>query len=134
LDNGCYAEIIDSRASNHWHQVSTSGWASSSYEYIGLANLILSINDTYYPNGEWQAISMYYTGMAGDRVVTATSSNLQFDMFGSRDGNSVKIIAGSRPIQAPYDINISGLSYLGLGTHESIEVHTYRFDWTDPQD
>jgi hypothetical protein len=98
-----------------------------------MANLILSINDTYYPNSKWH-VHKYYTGITNDRVVTAASSNLQFDVFGTRDGNSVKIIAGSRPIQAPYDINISGFNHLSLGTHESIEVHTYRFDWADPQD
>ena len=109
-----------------------ANWGDGSDLHNWMANLVWSTNGTYYPNGEWQ-LYKYYAHMTGNRVTTTASSDLLFDVFGTRDGNSVKIIAGTRTIQNPYEISISGLSDLGLATHGRIDVHTYRFDWTGPQ-
>lgn len=61
--------------------------------------------------------------------MTTASSNTQFDAFAARQGNAIKILAGTRTIQAPYDISVTNLSQIGLGSSGSINVHVYRFDW-----
>ncbi|EHK43608.1 glycoside hydrolase family 39 protein [Trichoderma atroviride IMI 206040] len=105
-----------------------ANWASGSDLHNWMANLVYSNNGTYYPNGEWQ-VYHYYAGMSGERLVTTASSDTQFDAFATRQGNDIKILAGTRTIQAPYDISVSNLSQIGLGSSGSVNVHVYRFDW-----
>lgn len=106
-----------------------ANWGSGSDLHNWMANLVYSKNGTYYPNGEWQ-VYHYYAGMSGERLVTTASSDIQFDAFATRQGNEVKILAGTRTIQAPYDISVTNLSQIGLGSSGSINVHVYRFDWS----
>lgn len=108
-----------------------SNWNDGSGLHNWMAGLVWSNNGTYFPNGEWQ-LYKYYGGMTGTRVVTTASSDEQFDVFGTVTGNAAKIIAGTRTIQSPYEISISGLSSLGLPENGTISVHIYRFDFTGP--
>ncbi|KAM0518874.1 hypothetical protein ACHAPE_003864 [Trichoderma viride] len=105
-----------------------ANWDSGSGLHNWMANLVYSKNGTYYPNGEWQ-VYHYYAGMGGERLVTTASSDIQFDAFATRQGNAIKILAGTRTIQAPYDISVTNLSQIGLGSSGGINVHVYRFDW-----
>lgn len=106
------------------------GGGSDLHNYMG--NLIYKTNGTYYPNGEWQ-LYKYYAGMTGNRVETSASTDLLFDVFATTSENTLKIIAGTRTVQEPYDINISGLSTLGLPISGTVNFRTYRFDWDGSQ-
>lgn len=105
-----------------------ANWGSGSGLHDYLANLVYKNNKGYYPNGEWQLYE-YYANMTGNRVATTASSDLRFDVFATRSGSSVDIIAGTRSIHAPYDIKINGLQSLGLPADGSVKVTTTRFDW-----
>ncbi|KAL7916818.1 glycoside hydrolase family 39 protein [Trichoderma velutinum] len=109
-----------------------ANWGGGSDLHNWMANLVYSKNGTYYPNGEWQ-VYHYYAGMNGERLVTTASSDTQFDAFAIRQNNNIKILAGTRTIQAPYDIRVTNLSQIGLKGRGSINVHVYRFDWNGPE-
>lgn len=83
------------------------GSGSVLHDFIG--NLIANTTDgEYYPNGEWQ-LYKYYAPMQGERLETAASGDLIFDAFATIDKHGgVKIIAGSRTVQAEYGIVIEG--------------------------
>ncbi|KAI6749295.1 hypothetical protein HG530_015134 [Fusarium avenaceum] len=107
-------------------------WGSGSDLHNWMANLIYSTtgtsDGTYYPNGEWQ-VYKYYAAMSGQRLVTTASSDLKFDVFATKEASSVKILAGTRTIQAAYNITISGLEAVGLSEKRTIKVRRYQFDW-----
>lgn len=109
-----------------------ANWGSKSALHDYLANLVLESNGMYHPNGEWQ-LYKYYAQMTGDRVATTASADLRFDVFATKSGSSVKIIAGTRTIHAPYEIRISGLRSLGLPAKGSVSVDVLRFDWAGDQ-
>jgi hypothetical protein len=110
-----------------------ANWGSAGGLHDLMANLLYKGDDgTYYPNGEWN-LYKYYSGMTGERVQTAVSTDLQFDVFGTvSSGGRVKLLAGTRTVQAPYDIRVEGVSSLGLSRRGSVYVRTYRFDWNGP--
>lgn len=94
-----------------------------------MADLVFKNTDgTYTPNGDWQ-VYRYYAQMDGDRVATAASADLKFDVFATISGNGVKILAGTRTVQSTYEIGISGMSRLGLPADGAIQVRSYRLDW-----
>ncbi|RYP73984.1 hypothetical protein DL771_003295 [Monosporascus sp. 5C6A] len=111
-----------------------ANWGSGPALHDYMANLVYKYdNGTYYPNGEWQ-LYKYYAGMTGTRVGTTASSDLLFDVFATVSGEGhAKIIAGTRTVQAAYDIKVSGLSSLGLPTNGTVDVRSYRFDWAGPE-
>jgi hypothetical protein len=109
-----------------------ANWGSGSALHDYLANLVFETNGTYHPNGEWQ-LYKYYAEMAGERVATTASSDLRFDVFATKSESSIKIIAGTRTIHAPYEIRVSGLQSLGLPTEGSVDVDVFRFDWAGDQ-
>lgn len=110
-----------------------ANWGSKTALHDSLANLVNQTEDgeDYYANGEWQ-LYKYYADMEGDRLATSASSDRLFDVFATKSGNTVKIIAGTRSVRAAYDISISGLSSLGLSGVGSVDVRVYRFDWAGP--
>jgi hypothetical protein len=121
-----------------------ANWGSGSDLHDYLANLVGKTNasgtEVYYPNGEWQLYA-YYASMTGQRAATTASQDGLFDVFATVDGRGVKggrqakVIAGVRTQAAPkaYDVKVSGLSSLGLGGRKgTVDVHTYRFDYTGP--
>ena len=98
-----------------------------------MANLVYKTSDsTYYPNGEWQ-VYKYYAAMAGERVLTKASEDRKFDVFATKDAETIKILAGTRTIQAPYNITVNGLGAAGLPEEGEIKVQTYQFDWAGPE-
>lgn len=109
-----------------------ANWGSGSGLHNWMANLVYSTNGTYYPNGEWQ-VYKYYAGMTGERLVTTASADIQFDVFATRQGNSVKVLAGTRTVRAPYEISITNLTQTGLKADGNINVHVYQFDWDSPE-
>jgi hypothetical protein len=109
-----------------------ANWGSNTALHDSLANLVFKGKDgVYKPNGEWW-LYKYYAGMGGERVATTVSADRLFDVFATRSANAVKIIAGTRSVKAPYDINISGLSSLGLREEGTLNMKVYRFDWAGP--
>ncbi|KAF5566034.1 hypothetical protein FPHYL_3947 [Fusarium phyllophilum] len=90
-----------------------ANWGSGSDLHNWMGNLVYSTTGTsegtYYPNGEWQ-----------------------FDVFATKQGHKVKILAGIRTVQAKYSIEISGLGAVGLPKKGTVKVRTYRFDWAGP--
>lgn len=107
-------------------------WGSGSGLHDYMADLIFAADAVYYPNGEWQ-LYKYYASMGNKRVATKASSDLKFDVFATRSPKAIKVIAGSRTVQAPYDIEISGLSsFGGLKSEGTVQVRTLRFDWEGP--
>jgi hypothetical protein len=104
-----------------------ANWGGGKELHDYMANLIAN-NGEYYPNGEWQ-LYKYYAGMAGERVATTASSDLQFDAFAVQSSKHVKVIAGTRTINAQYDIIVTGLTELGLPEEGSLDVHIYQFNW-----
>jgi hypothetical protein len=109
-----------------------ANWGSKGALHDYLANLVYSKNGVYYPNGEWQ-LYKYYATMNGDRLVTTASPDRRFDVFATKAGSAVKIIAGTRTIHAPYEIAVSGLHSLGLSAEGSVKVNVLRFDWDGEQ-
>jgi hypothetical protein len=106
-----------------------ANWGSKGALHDYLANLVFKhSNGTYYPNGEWQ-LYKYYAAMAGERLATTASSDRRFDVFATRAGDAVKIIAGTRSIHAPYSIEVSGLHSLGLPVQGTVRANVLRFDW-----
>ena len=106
-----------------------ANWGSGSGLHDTLANLVGTTDKkSYYPNGEWQ-LYKYYANMVGTRVATTASTDRKFDVFATKSGNSVKIIAGTRSVKAAYDISITGLSSVGLSDSGSLSARVYRFDW-----
>lgn len=109
-----------------------ANWGMTTALHDFLANLIYKNEDgVYRPNGEWQ-LYKYYAAMEGDRVATLASSDLRFDVYATKSQNAAKIIAGTRDVQATYEISISGLTSLGLPETGSVDVRVYRFDWAGP--
>ncbi|KAH9863970.1 hypothetical protein J1614_009903 [Plenodomus biglobosus] len=109
-----------------------ANWGSTTALHDGLADLVAKGADgTYHPNGEWQ-LYKYYASMEGNRLATTASTDRLFDVFATRSGNGVKIIAGTRNTQGQYEIKVSGLADIGLPETGSINVRTLRFDWAGP--
>lgn len=106
-----------------------ANWGSGGGLHDYLANLVYK-NDAgeYHPNGEWH-LYKYYASMTGDRLATSASDDLLFDVFSTISDRHVKILAGTRTIQAPYDVSVGKLSALGLPRDGKIGIRTYRFDW-----
>ncbi|KAK7212802.1 hypothetical protein V2G26_019980 [Clonostachys chloroleuca] len=109
-----------------------ANWGSGGGLHNDMANLVFSVNDTYYPNGEWY-LYKYYAEMTGTRVATSISSDLLFDVFATVSDTTAKIIAGTRTVQSVYDIEVSGLNGIGLPEEGSVDVQAYRFDWNGNQ-
>ncbi|XEU99282.1 hypothetical protein FSHL1_004569 [Fusarium sambucinum] len=113
-----------------------ANWASGSELHNWMGNLVYSTtgtsDGTYYPNGEWQ-VYKYYASMIGERVLTEAASDLKFDVFATKDAQTVKILAGTRTIQAQYNITVDGLSAVGLPKEGEVKVKIYRFDWAGPK-
>ncbi|KAF9878181.1 hypothetical protein CkaCkLH20_04219 [Colletotrichum karsti] len=106
-----------------------ANWGGGSDLHNFLADLVYENADgSYGPNGEWE-VYKYYAQMTGERISTAASPDLLFDVFGTVEGGNVKVLAGTRVTQAPYEIKISGLSKFGLPVDGSIAVRSLRFDW-----
>lgn len=105
-----------------------ANWGSGSGLHDLLANLVGKSGKDYFANGEWQ-LYKYYAAMTGDRLATTASSDRRFDVFATKSGNAVKIMAGTRSVKAAYDISVSGLAGLGLSGAESVDVKVLRFDW-----
>jgi hypothetical protein len=107
-----------------------ANWGSGGDLHNFLADLVHKGSDgAYHPNGEWQ-LYKYYAQMGGDRLVTTASSDSRFDVFATKAGSVVKIIAGTRTILAPYNIKVSGLQSLGLPEKGNVRVNVTRFDWS----
>ncbi|KLO99648.1 uncharacterized protein Y057_7306 [Fusarium fujikuroi] len=100
-----------------------------------MGNLIYSSTGTsegtYYPNGEWQ-VYKYYAAMTGQRFLTKASSDSKFDVFATKEGHKIKILAGTRTVQEKYSIEVSGLGAVELPKKGTVKVRTYRFDWAGP--
>jgi hypothetical protein len=109
-----------------------ANWGSGGGLHNDMANLVFSVDGTYYPNGEWY-LYKYYAEMTGTRVSTSISSDLLFDVFATVSDTTAKIIAGTRTVQSTYDIEISGLNGIGLPEEGSVDVQAYRFDWNGNQ-
>jgi hypothetical protein len=109
-----------------------ANWGSGSGLHDTMANLVFRSGGTYKPNGEWY-LYRYYAQMTGQRVATGASKDVLFDVFGTVSGNVGKLIAGSRSVQAPYEIRVSGLSALGLPQQGTVNLRTRRFDWRGNQ-
>ncbi|UZP34361.1 hypothetical protein NXS19_002177 [Fusarium pseudograminearum] len=94
-----------------------ANWASGSELHNWMGNLVYSTTGTstgtYYPNGEWQ-VYKYYAAMTGERVSTVAAADKKFDVFATKDGKTVKILAGTRTIKAAYDITVNGLNAVGF--------------------
>jgi hypothetical protein len=106
-----------------------ANWGSKGDLHDYLANLVFKdSNGTYYPNGEWQ-LYKYYAQMGGERLATTASSDRRFDVFATKSGSAIKVIAGTRTILAPYSIEVSGLQSLGLPAQGTVRANVLRFDW-----
>lgn len=109
-----------------------ANWGSGSELHDDMANLVYNNDSGYAASGDWQSYK-YYASMKGDRVDTAASQDLLFDVFATKQDHILKIIAGTRTVQAAYDISIRSLSSLGLPTDGNVDVQVYRFDWAGNQ-
>lgn len=103
-----------------------ANWGSGSGLHDFMANLIANTTKgEYYPNGEWQ-LYKYYAGMKGERLETEAAGDLLFDVFGTvGEKDEVKIIVGSRTVQAEYEIVVEGFGQ----EVDVVDVRTWRFDW-----
>lgn len=107
-----------------------ANWGSGGELHNYMADLVFPDGDgSYHPNGEW-VLYKYYAGMTGQRAATTASDDGSFDVFAttSEDG-VVKVLAGTRTVQAAYDISISGLAEAGFPDSGSVEVRTWQFTW-----
>ncbi|KAJ0319025.1 hypothetical protein Brms1b_004000 [Colletotrichum noveboracense] len=106
-----------------------ANWGSGAGLHDLMADLVFKDSDgNYKPNGDWQTYK-YYAGMTGDRVATAASPDLKFDVFGTVSEKNVKLLAGTQSLQASYEISVSGLGRIGLPADGSISIRTLRFDF-----
>lgn len=110
-----------------------ANWGGGAELHDFMANLVFrDESDNYLPNGEWY-IYKYYAEMSGDKLQTTSSSDKLFDVFATSSGGNAKILAGTRTKQAPYEIQVSNLSSLGLPEQGSVSVHGQQFDWAGQQ-
>jgi len=105
-----------------------ANWGSGDELHDKMGNLVWNSGSAYFPNGEWQ-LYKYYANMDGERLSTQASEDLLFDVFSTKTEDTVKIIAGTRTIQQPYDVHVGHFSSLGLPTEGTIDIRAYRFDW-----
>jgi hypothetical protein len=105
-----------------------ANWGSKGDLHDYLANLVFKEEGVYVPNGEWQ-LYKYYAAMGGERLTTSASADRLFDVFATMEGGSVKVIAGTRTVLAPYTIEVKGLESLGLPSQGSVKANVLRFDW-----
>ncbi|KAI0205492.1 glycoside hydrolase superfamily [Astrocystis sublimbata] len=104
-----------------------SNWGGGGQLHDFAANLLgRDSKGTYFPNGEWH-VYKYYANMVGDRLRTEASKDSLFDVFAVKDGDVVRVLAGTRTSTNAYDIVIDG-----LGADGTLDVRTSRFDWTGP--
>ncbi|KAF9888013.1 hypothetical protein FE257_009403 [Aspergillus nanangensis] len=107
-----------------------ANWGGGGELHDFLANLVYRDGDgVYHPNGEWY-VYRYYGEMVGERVATTAAADLLFDVFATLEEGGVKILAGTRSVQAAYDVTVGGLAALGLPADGVIGVRTMRFDWS----
>lgn len=85
----------------------------------------------YWPNGEWQVYHYYHTNMTGYRVSTTGSTDRIMDAYATVGTDKVRVLVGSRQTTGTWDLTISGLASIGLGSSGSITVQTWGFPDTD---
>lgn len=95
----------------------------------GAANL-----STYNPNstdyqatGQYLVFQYYGSTMTGNRVATNMSANGQFDVYATVDGNSLKMLYGSKQQTAPSYIQINDLDTIGLASSGTAQIHSLSF-------
>ncbi|KAL4814908.1 glycoside hydrolase superfamily [Aspergillus spinulosporus] len=107
-----------------------ANWGSGGGLHDYLANLVYKneSDGEYHPNGEWHLYN-YYANMTGNRVETTAAADRQFDVFATTSRGGVKILAGTRSVQAAYDVTVRNLPKLGFPRRGEIGVRSLRFDW-----
>jgi hypothetical protein len=104
-------------------------WGSGANLHDTMADLLFKDdNGDYQPNGEWY-LYQYYAAMTGERVSTQASQDKKFDAFATVLDNHSKILVGSRSVPEAYEVEVSGLSSLGLPEEGSIGIRTLQFKW-----
>lgn len=90
-----------------------------------------SVNDTdYWGAREYPVYIYYHKQMVGQRVRTEMTSNTLSDTFAviASHDHTVRILAGSRPENGSWNIQVNTLSAVGLPPSGSIDVLTLRFN------
>lgn len=105
-----------------------ANWGSGGELHDFMADVLFDDEGTYKPNAEWY-VYKYYGEMTGKRAKTTASDDGLFDVFASVDGETVKLVAGTRTVQKPYDISVKGLTSVGLPSKGTVKIRTLRFDW-----
>lgn len=105
-----------------------ANWGSGGELHDLMADLVYRDGGEVKPNGEWYLYE-YYAAMKGTRVKTTASEDLTFDAFAVTSDSGLKIIAGTRTVEAPYEIVVNGVSTLGLPEEGSVQIRTIQFDY-----
>jgi len=116
-------------------------WGSGTGLHDAMANIVYPLasgeagqgvdGSNYKANGEWYVYNYYVTMSEGEsvqRVKTTASQDEAFDVFGTINGGTVKLLAGTRSVAGEYAIQVNGLS----ATAASVSVRALRFDWAGP--
>lgn len=109
-------------------------WASTTQLHDLAANLLSKTNPDdptgtgYFPNGDYQVYKYYAGSMTGNRVSTSSSADQRFDAYATVDGSTARILMGVRPpTTGEYQLQMNGLSSLGLPDSGTLSVKTLRF-------
>lgn len=113
-----------------------SGWALHDYLASLLGKPDADTSDYspteagYWPNGEWQVYHYYHTNMTGYRVSTTGSTDRIMDAYATVGTDKVRVLVGSRQETGTWNLTISGLDAIDLGSSGTITVQTWGFSNT----
>lgn len=89
------------------------------------------VNDVdYWPAREYPVYVYYRQEMVGERVRTEMTEDTLADSYAVIDGckRTVRVLAGSRPLNGTWSVQINGLDSVGLPESGEIAVRTIKFN------
>ncbi|GME65220.1 glycoside hydrolase superfamily [Neofusicoccum parvum] len=81
----------------------------------------------YWPAREYPVYEYYFLNMTGERVRTEMTEDTQGDSYAVVGGDRVRILAGCRPVNGTWAIELRALSALGLPTEGELAIQTRKF-------
>ncbi|KAL9114092.1 MAG: hypothetical protein Q9227_001864 [Pyrenula ochraceoflavens] len=107
-------------------------WLSGYQLHDFLASLLYKPNPSsptatgYYPNGDYQVYKYYAQSMTGHRVGTLPSGDLKLDSYATV-GDKVRILVGARITSGTWNLQVNGLTSVGLPSSGTLNIDTYAF-------
>jgi len=83
----------------------------------------------YWPTAEFQVYKYYTQNMTGYRVATTPTLDISGDVYATVDRTQkvARLLIGARVTTGNWNIQLNGLSTIGLPTSGTLNIHTYKF-------